>query len=390
VTDLETHDPDLAGRLRALAREIPPADADLPALEAHAGQRRRRRRAATALGGAVVVALVAVGVLVVTGGSDDATTIATEGPSTTATSTTEATTASLHTTTVSTPTTPPQDPPPSTGEVPPGTEVAGSDEPGPYMVSHADAVVWHLPTGDVSVTPAPGVVLRAKTIGDGTAVAVTRGPVVRMFHLAPGEVLGEVPVPESLSDLWTAGLVDGRPTLVGETFGTPRRLVAVDLETGAATDVVPPDPDQGFAQPSMTADGRVLATLTMDDAVQRCRTVLIDVATGAEEPTGMDGCGFERAVAPDGETLVDISEDFTEIIRYDVASGAEIDRRPASQEVAGEGFQIEFDGRRVVLSNAYDDEYHDPFEVLDMETGRITTLPGRGPASTWIDPEPEG
>jgi len=376
-------DPDLSARLHAVAHQVSAPHPDIDRVTAHADRRRRRRWATTGTAGVLVVVALAVGVVAATSG-DDATTFSTVGASIPGSSTTTPTPTAPGTTdepatSTSTTTTAPPDTTAST----PSTALATGADPG-YIVSEGDTVVWHLASGTTRVTPAPGVILRAKTVGDGTAVAVTRGPDVRMYHLAPGEVLGEVPVPASLSDLWTAGLVDGRPTLVGETFATPNRLVAVDIGTGEETELATAGEEEGIFQPSMTADGRVLATIGWPPT---CRTVLIDVATGVEEPTGLEGCGFERAIAPDGATVVDTSDDFAEIVRYDVATGAETGRQPASRPVAGEGFQIEYDGTRTILSNAYDDELHEPYEVLDMDTGEITPLPGRGPASVWIDPD---
>lgn len=375
---------DLAARFRATGQAVPPHPPDLDRLHARAGRRRRRRRVAGAVGSVVVLAAVAGGTVAATiDDTERVTAVTPDDPTTTGEPPAPTTAPTSTTSDVAT-----SEGPTSTTTTTATTEAVGpTDDLPAYMVSEGDTVVWHLPTGPVPVTPVPGVVLRAKAIGDGTAVAVTRGPDQRMFLLAPGDepVEVEAPLARETSDLWTVGLVDGRRVLVGNRFGGGSDgLVALDLDSGEETEVPLPSGSGGVFQPSMTADGRLLVT---SGEHPDCTTTLVDLRTMTAGTTGLTGCGLERAVSPDGTRVVDVSEDFAEVVTYDVATGAEVDRDVPSQPVALEGFQIEYDGRRVVLSNAYDDDLHAPWEVLDTETGAITPLPGRGPASAWLDPD---
>lgn len=338
---------DLHEQLRSLGRSVPGRPGGAAAVRARVDRRRRTRLVAAVA--AVVLVGTGVTAAVVTRDEPEPERVATAGPPTADGSTT--TTARATTTTA---------PAGDRIVVDAAPEIVAYDAAGTRLVEFA-------PYADRTTT-------RASALG-GTIVALSpAGDEITLLDAddpaATRPVTLDTPVG---TDLWTLGVVDGTPSLVAADLGDDGDVLrAYSLDTGASTELARAD-GSSFGQPSVAADGTVY-TVAMD-ADGGC--AFVRIADGATTPTGLAGCELaEPTVTPDGTAAIDVVDDA--VVRYDLATGAEIERWAVGATVELEGLQLDVADDRVLLGNSYRDDQHGPFVVVYLTDGTVEPLPEQG------------
>lgn len=341
---------ELAERLHALGAQVAGPPPDLDYIELRVARRRRRRRVGRATG--AVAAVLAVAALGVGLGGRGA--------------------------------------PEGAEEVAQAAGPGGTGFEARHLISQGDTAVWYGDDGSVAATatPVPGSPIRVEPVGDGTAVAITvdgPGPqqIVRLTPGAADEMVAG-PAEGDFSTLWAAGVVGGRPVVIGSPMALQSRLVALDLDGGGQRTLIDAGATGLIDTVTMTDDGRALVAWRSNDV--DCRTVVVDVATGAQTPTGLGECAITRAISPDGTTAASVDLAGHAVVVEDVATGAEVARVGIDEELVGRALRLDFDGRHVALGDTgVSDEQFVPGQVIDVETGTSAPLPGDGPATIWGD-----
>lgn len=219
---------------------------------------------------------------------------------------------------------------------------------------------------------------RARGVGRLVVVVAPDGAEAAILDLTTGDERTIPLDPVVDSDVWTAGVVDGVPTLVHTAYDPAGNGVVhgYDLTTGDS-ELLASAAGSSIDQPSITDDGTIYASVLNPDA--ECSFARLDPSTGTLEDTSLVGCDLvEPVVSPDGESVFDATEEG--LIRYDLATGNEVDRWDVGQ-VQAEGLQVDVGTSAVLLGNSYDDAEHGPFTAVDLATDDQMPLPVRGSPS---------
>jgi len=345
---------DLRERLHELGRAAPLREApDLAAVRARARVRHRRRRVGAAL---AVVAVIGLGALATTARRDDGR----PNPSVVAgpTGTTER-------------------------QGGPSTEPAGDPLPaGTYVVDRPGSVQVLSPAGEVlrELPLDDGHPLPSSRAMAGTVVVLSRERSVATVLDLRADDLRTVRLTEPLpSDLWTLAPVDGELAIVSTVeeapYEQPAEVVRWSLRDGT-TDTIATLARPGGGR--ISADERGDLVVETVSASADCAVERVPAGAEVSETLPVPDC-VDRAVV--------VSRDGEALVSYGPAGLQLLD--PETGEVTGtwsveppefEGLSLDGDGRHILVGNAYDDEAHGPFLLVDTAAGTVTPLPVRGTA----------